>query len=371
MKTGTTLKNLSVRLRKIWYAETDISVLNPLIPVLYLLSLVYRLVISLRNRMYDLGICKEHKLPCKVISIGNITVGGTGKTPMVIMLAKLLKEKGYKPAILSRGYGGKVKSPVNVVSDGAHIRMGYAEAGDEPVLIAKSAEGIPVLTGPQRILTGNVAVKTLGADVLILDDAFQHRSLFRDVDIVLLHRENSFGNGYMLPRGPLREPPAALKRADHIIWKDRGLDGRFPQYCELGIGTFLPVLSGYLKPKDLVRGNSGDSLPLEYIGGKKICAFAGIGSPETFRETIESLGGIPVGFTAFPDHYRYTAEDISDILKRSSASGAEIIMTTEKDSVRLNDFPDFLKDILILRVEMAMLPSREEFAAQILDKLKK
>ena len=371
MKTGTALKRLTSKLRKIWYAEADVSFINPVNLILFLSSWIYRAVVSVRNRMYDHGIFRQNKLPCKVISIGNITVGGTGKTPMVIMLAKLLKRGGYRPAILSRGYGGNAKSPITVVSDGVKIRVGYAEAGDEPILIAQSVEGIPVITGPERTRTGDFAVKKLGADVLILDDAFQHRSIFRDIDIVLLNRKKPFGNGYLLPMGPLREPPEALNRAHIQIWKDTILDGRFPKYCEQDIGTFFSVLSGYMKPKDILRGGTGEPLPLEYIRGKKVCAFAGIGLPENFKETIESLGGTLVSFLIFPDHYLYTSEDIAEIRRGTSASGAEFIMTTEKDGIRLNDFPDILKDVLILRVEMDMCPSQEEFAALIVDKLKK
>jgi tetraacyldisaccharide 4'-kinase len=378
MKTGTinfskpSMKKLHNRLREIWYGDqVTSSVFNPSILIISILSLLYRLVINIRNRMYDLGIFKQEKLPCKVISIGNITVGGVGKTPTVIMLANLLKGKGYRPAVLSRGYGGEGQSKVNIVSDGSHILMGHIEAGDEPVLIAKSTVGIPVLTGAKRTLTGRVAIKDLGADILILDDAFQHRQIFRDIDIVLLSRENPFGNGFLLPRGPLREPLGALNRASYLIWKDNVRDGRYPLYQEQGIGTFIPVLSMYPKPKYLIRGNTEDSLPLEYIKGKKICAIAGIGSPESFGETIDSLGGILVSFMPFPDHYRYTSQDISDIRNKSSATGAEIIMTTEKDGIRLTDFPDFLEDILILKVEMEILPSREEFEAMISEKLKK
>jgi tetraacyldisaccharide 4'-kinase len=364
------MKKLNNRLRQIWYADRTQSVLNPLILILSFLSLLYRLVASLRNWMYDQGIFKQERIPCKVISIGNITVGGMGKTPTVIMLANFLREKGYRPAVLSRGYGGKTESSVNIVSDGTHILMGYVEAGDEPVLIAKSTHGIPVITGPKRTLTGRVAIKNFEADVLILDDAFQHRRIFRDIDIVLLGREKPFGNGFLIPRGPLRETPEALKRAHIIIWKDRTRDGRYPQYHEQGIGTFLPVLSCYPKPKGLVRGNTEDAFALEYVKGKKVCAFAGIGSPEAFGETIESLGGVLVSLLPFPDHYHYASRDVMDIRRMSSASGAEIIMTTEKDGIRLTDFPDFLKDILILGVEMEMLPSREIFEEMVLERLK-
>jgi tetraacyldisaccharide 4'-kinase len=304
MKTGTPLKNLTNRLRKIWYEDTEISLPNPLTLILFPLSLLYRFVINLRNKMYNQGIFKQEKLTCKVISIGNLTVGGTGKTPTVIMLAKLLREKGYRPAVLSRGYGGNAKSPINIVSDGSNILMEYTEAGDEPVLIAQSLEGIPVLTGPKRVLTGRFAIENLKADILILDDAFQHRSIFRDIDIVIMNREKTFGNGFLLPRGPLREPPDALNRAHFLIWKDNERDGRYPKYYEQGIGIFFPTLSVYLSPKDLVRGNTRDSLPLEYLRGKNICAFAGIGAPENFGTTIDSLGGKLVSMLPFPDHYR-------------------------------------------------------------------
>jgi len=364
------LKKLASRLREIWYAETAASNLDPLILILSLLSLLYRPVVNLRNKMYDYGILKQNRLPCKVISIGNITVGGTGKTPAVIMLAKLLKEKGYRPAVLSRGYGGKKKSAVNVVSDGSKIMMGHMEAGDEPILIAKVAEGIPVLTGPKRILTGRFAIDNLNADILILDDAFQHRDIFRDIDIVILNREQPFGNGFLLPRGPLRESLKSMKRAHFLIWKDNTDEGRYPKYKEHGIGLYLPVLSVYLKPKDIIQGKTGEVYSLDFIQRKKVCAFAGIASPAAFSRTLESLGGVVTSFIEFPDHYRFIEADISDIRKRYIDSSSEIIMTTEKDGVRLADFPHFLKDIFLLRMEMVMLPSQEEFEAPILEKIK-
>jgi tetraacyldisaccharide 4'-kinase len=370
MKTGTALKNLPSKLRTIWYSDTAASVLNPLRLILFFLSLCYRSIVSLRNLMYDLGIFRQIKLPCKVISIGNITVGGTGKTPTVIALAKSLKEKGYRPAVLSRGYGGIARSAVNVVSDGARILMGQIEAGDEPILIAKTTDGIPVLTGPERIRTGRFAIENLRANVLILDDAFQHRRIFRDVDIVILDREQPVGNGILLPGGPLREPTSALNRAHFVIWRDSDRDGRYPKYQEQGIGWFLPVLSVYLQPKDIINAGTGEIYPLEFVKGKKICAFAGIASPETFRRTIESLGWDVPSFIDFPDHYRYNEADISYIQRRYVDSSSDIIITTEKDGIRLTDFPTFLKDVFLLRVEMEMLPSREEFEALIFEKLK-
>ena len=174
-------------------------------------------IVAARNRLYDGGLLKQQKLPRPVISVGNLTVGGTGKTPTVIFIAHILKDHGYRPAVLSRGYGGSANAPVNVVSDGNRILMGWREAGDEPILIASAVPGIPVLTGSRRLLTGRAAVETFGADVLILDDAFQHRSLFRDIDMVLLDAARPFGNGFLLPRGPLREPRIPLRRADILL----------------------------------------------------------------------------------------------------------------------------------------------------------
>jgi tetraacyldisaccharide 4'-kinase len=366
----TAMKNFNTILRQIWYAGPIPLLLNPFIPLLSCLSVLYRFAAVSKNRLYDKKIFKQKRLPCPVISVGNLTVGGTGKTPTVIMLAKFLKEKGYRPAVLSRGYGGKTRSPVNIVSDGVLILKESVDVGDEPVLIAKSAEGIPVLTGADRFLTGQAAIKKMNADILILDDAFQHRRIFRDIDIVLLNRERPFGNGFLLPRGPLREPRECLKRADLILWKDTCVNGHDPHDLKQDLGLSLPVFSGYLKPKSFIRGIVENPESLDFIRGKTVCAFSGIGSPEAFTETLSSLGGTLVRFLNYPDHYRYTSRDISDIREISSTTGADVIVTTEKDGIRLSEFPDFLKDIFLLRVEMEILPSQEEFEALLLERLK-
>ena len=372
--------NLKNALRNIWTDDGSTRRLNPFILFLIFLSLLYRQTIKLRDRLYHTGVFKERKLSGKVISVGNITVGGTGKTPMVIMLANMLKEQGYRPAILSRGYGGKKKSPVNVVSDGVHILMGYVEAGDEPVLLAKSVPGIPVLTGPKRILTGKFAGEALGADILILDDGFQHRNLGRDIDIVLLDAARPFGNGCLLPRGPLRESTEALKRAD-IIVRTGGDDDIEEKYGYGGTPPrsvtsvcpgcdSAPVFRGCHRPKYLIQAATGRTYPPEYLNGKKVCAFAGIGSPESFRKTLESLGGRVVAFIPFPDHHRYHRKDITVIRGTAAGSAAKTIVTTEKDGIKLADFPSFLEEIFLLHVEMEIVPSGEAFETLILEKLK-
>jgi tetraacyldisaccharide 4'-kinase len=354
---------------------------------LFLISILYSGIIRLRNLFYQTGLFKVRKLGCRVVSVGNITVGGTGKTPMVIMLANLLKEKGYRPAILSRGYRGKKKRRVNVVSDGKNLLMGPEKAGDEPALIAKSVSNIPVVTGKKRYLTGKFAIEHFGADVLILDDAFQHRSLFRNIDIVLLDEKRPFGNGFVIPRGELREPANELGRADIIV--KTGIWGRGPEDRKQGSGiseqvamnrgewsevwgqqAVASVYRAYRRPKDLLKADTEDVYPLAYLNGKKICAFAGIARPDSFKKTIASVGGEVITFLSFPDHHVYTREDLDKLMRTVSESSAQIILTTEKDGIKLIDFPDFLRDIYQLRIEMEILPSQKKFEDILLERIK-
>ena len=341
---------------------------------LYSISILYSGVVNLRNRSYDSGLFAVKKLGCRVISVGNITVGGTGKTPMVIMLANLLKDKGYRPAVLSRGYGGKGESRVNIVSDGKNLLMNPEKAGDEPVLIAKSVRNVPVITGESRYLTGKYAIEHFGTDVLILDDAFQHRSLFRDIDMVLLDNQKPFGNGFTIPRGELREPVNALGRVDIIVKtgvRGQGTgDGRWGSGIRGQEGSGAHIFEAYRRPVALLRGKAGDAYPLDHLCGKKVFAFAGIARPDSFKKTIGSVGGEVVAFLSFPDHHVYTQGDLIKIKKAASQSSAEVILTTEKDGIKLIGFPDFLRDTYSLKIEMEISSSREEFEDTILEKLK-
>jgi tetraacyldisaccharide 4'-kinase len=350
-------------IRKIW-DEGPNGRTAPLLAILRLLSLPYGAMVAARNRLYDGGALKQQKLPRPVISIGNLTMGGTGKTPTVIFIAHLLKDHGHRPAVLSRGYGGSAHSPVNVVSDGNRILMGWREAGDEPILIARAAPGIPVLTGSRRLLTGRAAVETFGADVLILDDAFQHRSLFRDIDMVLLDAARPFGNGFLLPRGPLREPPDSLRRAD-ILLRTGEAENEEP----LQEAASLPSFRAMHKPQGLVAGGTERIEAVSALLGQKVFAFAGIGSPEAFRRSLTELGAVVVGFRVFADHRPYDLSDIEKLRRVAAKSGAARIVTTEKDGIRLVDFPDFLAELFLLRIAMEMTPA-EPFAELIFPRLK-
>ena len=335
------------------------------------LSFLYGGVMRLRNLLYDRGIRRSYRLPCKVISVGNITVGGTGKTPLIIMLARMLREEGYRPAVLCRGYRGESRSPVNVVSDGTALLMTPRDAGDEPVLIARNLGHIPVITGRKRYLTGRQAIEEFGADLLLLDDAFQHRRVRRDIDILLLDSVKPFGNGFMLPRGILREPVTSMKRATLIVETGSRKEGTTPpaQFLRTGHHPPQPLYRGHHAPRDLVKGTSGESLPLDRIRGKSLCLFSGIAEPERFRTTVASLGGEILEYVTFPDHHSFTEADLARVRDTARTCGAGMIVTTEKDGIKLFDFPDSVKDIYILRIEMEILPSRGTLRATVLEQI--
>jgi len=325
-------------------------------------SRLYRLSIFLRNRLYDMGLLRQERLPCKVISVGNITVGGTGKTPMVIYLANLLREKGFHPAVLSRGYKGKAKAPINIVSDGNRLFMKPEDCGDEPALIGKSVTGVPVLTGPKRVMTGRVAVEQFGSDVLILDDAFQHRQLARDVDIVLVSAGRPLGNGFLLPAGPLREAPVSLRRADLIVRTGDNAE-------EIPLPVAKPEFRARHRAAAVINAATGRNYPLEDLRGRRACAFSGIAYPDGFRKTLTEAGVVIAAFLPFPDHHAYSREDIREIQKRAAEENADLIVTTEKDGVKLSRFHMFLEKIDLLRVTMDFTPDDKDFVETLLKKL--
>ncbi|HET6488139.1 MAG TPA: tetraacyldisaccharide 4'-kinase [Syntrophales bacterium] len=330
-----------------------------------LLSLPYGGAVRARNRLFDSGFLQQQRIGCPVISVGNLTVGGTGKTPMVILLAGMLKDRGMRPAVLSRGYGGKNTADVLVVSDGMRVLAGPEEAGDEPVLIARRLGDVPVLAGPKRVVTGRHALEHFGVGAILLDDGFQHRYLHRDLDIVLLDSAQPLGNGFLLPRGPLREPPSALARAGAIAFTRSG-EGDAGETDERLSG----ILSGGIVLRTRVRPTSlttqdGEQKPLSILQGKRVFAFAGIARPDSFRRTIESLGGVIAGFRAFPDHHRYRAEDLGRIESESGLAKADILLATEKDLVKLPLTPQLSSRIHGLAIETEILEGRDRLEAAL------
>lgn len=324
--------------------------------------MLYGFVVILRNILYTAGFLRRRRLPVKVISVGNITLGGTGKTPAVIEIALLLKRSGRHPAVISRGYGRKDESHMRAVSDGKNVFLGSQEGGDEPVLIATSLAGVPVVVGRDRYSAGLFSVQAFGADTVILDDGFQHIKLRRNLDILLVDAKEPFGNGSLFPAGILREPVAAVKRADAIlITRADDEDTRLKMY--LSETTKAPIFTSRHEPVDIVDIKTGEERPLAALKGTATIAFCGIGRPEEFISLLKSLGADVRHQSFYPDHYEYTRADMAEIFHKAVDSGAVMIITTEKDAVRLR--PLNLDGIWALRIRLKVI-EQEEWERMIL-----
>ncbi len=337
------------------------------------LSYIYRLLWTARKWSYDTGILKIKKLPCPVICVGNITTGGTGKTPAVIALARLLQgtnppsergqisnlspQRSQRIAILTRGYKRKSREPILAVNDGNEILCTPQDAGDEPYLIASALKGIPVIVGKDRYCSGRYAIKRFGSNLFILDDGYQHIRLHRDLNILLIDAANPMGNGHLLPKGILREPLSALRRA-HCMIISRANEGDATGVERLirSYNRESPVFYAYYRPVE-IADLRGHTLGLPYIKGKSLLLFSGIANPHSFRNSIANLGGVITGELMFPDHHWYTDNDIEKIRNEAKRLSADAVITTEKDSVRLTDIHTLTDiknklDILALQVEI-------------------
>lgn len=304
-------------------------------PLLTTLACPYATAHWIRRQAYRRGWRPVRRLPCRVISVGNLTLGGTGKTPLVEMIVTLLRERGHRVGVLSRGYGRRGGPSPLVASDGVHPPLSPEVAGDEPVLLAHHLPGVPILVGKDRYAAGMLAVERFGVDVVVLDDGFQHLPLDRDLNIVLLDAARPLGTGRLFPRGELREPPAALARADVIVFTgwDPGLS-RSPATLQLS-QLPPPVFYSWQEPSDLCVLQDGRILPLASLNHRRVVAFCGIGTPMRFRRMLDGLGAVVVAFCAVSDHYPYTRADFQALIRLAEAHGAEAMLTTEKDGIRL------------------------------------
>jgi tetraacyldisaccharide 4'-kinase len=307
-------------------------------------SYFYLLGSTIRKFLYEQNIIKKKNIPAFVISVGNLTTGGTGKTPITVELAKYINNtKNKKTAILSRGYGGKLPSQkVNLISDGKNIFYTSRLAGDEPFWMAENAKNITVITGKNRYNSGLKAINELGCSVLILDDGFQHIKLERNLNILVVDCYKRFGNGMLLPSGPLREPMDEIERADKIILVNkRPFDKESEFYCTEYANYLRDI---YDKPVYLCSfKNNGifeitTQKPLNE--NMKIYAFAGIGQPEFFFNYLKEQGLNLVGTSEFTDHHLYTNNDLVRIIKKAIESNAGAIVTTEKDAVKISALLD-------------------------------
>jgi len=314
----------------------------------------YDKLIIFRNFLFDLRILKVHKLSCPVISVGNLAVGGTGKTPMVIWLARFLSEEGWRVGVVSRGYKGEETEKVLVVSDGRNILAGSDISGDEPQLLARRLPGIPVLCSTKRALAAEAAVEQFRCEVVILDDGFQHRFVARNLDIVMFDSRYPFGDGSLFPRGILREQTTALTRAQVLVLSRFDGSEQAEQSHKNLVGQWpdKTVVTAAHRATHLFKATTQKELPLSSVENKRLAAFAGIGRPDDFFRTVRDLGADLVHTTALPDHHPLTIELLASLVEEASEQKPELWLTTEKDWVRLpSDLPDSM-ELMILAVEI-------------------
>jgi len=344
---------------------------------LYILSRIFLLVIKLRRLLYDLRLFRDTTLGVQVIAVGNLTVGGTGKTPVVERIARELRNQGRNVAILSRGYRSKPPplfrrlwnrllhidpDPPRVVSDGHSLLLDSETAGDEPYMLASNLKDVVVLVDKDRVKSGRYAIEKFGCDILVLDDGFQYWKLAgRRQDVVLIDCEQPFGNNHLLPRGTLREPPSHLNRAHVImITKSNGRTAELRAKLR-ELNPHARIIECVHKPLYLEDVFSGERFPLEILRGRRVAAMSGIAQPESFEKSLVDLGAELVYTKRFADHHRYTQQELLNVINRSKIRQAEMILTTQKDAVRFPKLDRRDLPIYFLRVEIEIVRGARDF----------
>ncbi|MDX2110477.1 MAG: tetraacyldisaccharide 4'-kinase [Verrucomicrobiota bacterium] len=341
------------------------------------LSWLFNGIVLARQWLYKQRILQNHHLGCLVIVVGNLTVGGTGKTPVVEKLARSLNERGRKVAILSRGYKSRSESmtakwwrllthrdapPPKIVSDGKTVFLNAEIAGDEPFMLARNLPGVVVLVDKDRVKAGIYAIKKFQADTLILDDGFQYFALKDHLQLLMIDKTNPFGNGQLLPRGILREPVSHLKRASYIFFTKS--DGVSDPELEAQVREFKPdadIIECTHRPQYLHAVHGSERMPLDSLKGRKIAAFCGIATPESFERFLTGFGATIVASKWFMDHHFYQRDELESFFAQARAAGADWILTTEKDAVRIEPSVASALPLFYLRVEIALLRGVKDF----------
>ena len=341
------------------------------------LSHLFSGIAQARLWLYKKRVLHDQPLGCLVVVVGNLTVGGTGKTPVVEKFARALQERGRKVAILSRGYKSKsaplwkkwinaltheAEPPPRIVSDGETVLLDSELAGDEPFMLARNLPGVVVLVDKNRVKSGTFAIRKFGCDTLVLDDGFQYLPLKGRLNLLLVDKTNPFGNGHLLPRGILREPIKHLKRASYVFLTKS--DGHRDTELEELIQEHNPgvdIIECTHQPKYLQRFSSDERQPLEFLKGKKVGAFSGIATPESFEKFVRDLGASLTFTRRFLDHYRFSYEDYVSIFSEAMAKKVDFIVTTEKDSVRMPADLPCPVPVYYLRLEIEIIRGAADF----------
>ncbi len=372
------IENLETFLLEVILEERQGAIETAVRALALVCSKLFQVLIKGRRFLYNVRILRDSTLGVQVIAIGNLTVGGTGKTPVVEKFARALRDEGRNVAILSRGYRSRPppihqwllnkiflrddSTPPRVVSDGKSLLLDSEMAGDEPYMLASNLRDVVVLVDKDRVKSGRYAIENFGCDTLLLDDGFQYWKLKgRRQDIVLIDRQQPFGNERLLPRGTLREPPSHLARANTIfITKSDGDTGELRRR----IAQFNP-LAGIIEcihhPLYLEDVFTGQRVGLDFLKGRKLASVSGIAQPDSFERSLVALGAELVYSKRFADHHRFKQQEVINAINRGKKRQAEVIITTQKDAVRFPKIDRRDLPIYFMRVEIKILSGADDF----------
>ncbi len=345
-------------LARVWADNSGIS--NFLYFPLTLLSRLYGKGVCLRAWLYQKGWLTQKRVSCRIVSIGNITAGGTGKTPMTLYFAEQWQKKGCKVGIVSRGYRRKNKAALVLVSDGVETCATPDAAGDEPYLMAQRLSGVPVMVCADRFEGCKELIRRFAVEVILLDDAFQHLKIHRDQNILIIDATQPFGNGHLLPRGPLREPLSAIKRSDLVIFTRAEKDLPMKKIIQ-HVSPYQPsILQSRFKTTALIDLNTGKSSDPSVLKGQCVLPFCGIGNPAAFFSQLESLGAKLEPAHIFEDHHDYKQSDWAAIQNSAANKKGIWIVTTEKDAVKIKSLMTETAKIYALRIGPVFKQASEE-----------
>ncbi len=331
---------------------------------LVILSNIYFLGYLLKHFIYQLELIPRQKLEAKVISVGNLTTGGTGKTPCVIFLAKIFLQKNRKVAILSRGYKRK-KHKIDIFSDTPKSQTNWEEVGDEPLLMSQKLPSTPLLLGANRIRSGKKAIKNLDVEILILDDGFSYWRLKKDLEILMVDFNSFYTPGKLLPSGTLREPFSNHKKADLIIFTG---DNFSSSYLEKPLFENKPLLWGKKKVTQITETLSEEKVEMEFLKNKKLVSFCGLAQPESFRKTLKELELDVIKHFDFPDHFYYTKKELENITQQAGGLEAFGLITTEKDRLKIASFLPLKLPVFVVQIEFKILKGQEKLD-EVINKL--